>query len=846
MAALISVCLVLALWMTGSRPAAGPRTGSIDSGSQWDQAYYQITDSALRYRKSGDLRSAERVYQQGLEKATGRGDKLAIVRFLMSIGGCRLLLLEYRSALATFLDARARALALRDTVDLGAIAVNVSSIYLQMWDTAAAQKSAEEGLEASTKLRDPYFLPALLLQLGRIHALQKEGSAAVSFYRRGVEAARRSGDRATEARGWDYTGDEYFARDAIPETEHSYLEAYRLRLMTKSGELGFSYGRLGALRLAQGRLQEADRLTGLAVQAAREGKLGWPDFLLRQEQGNIHLARGAVGLALQDFTQAIEATAEWRLNVLPSRSSLAAVNIGLEEKIYRSFVELAADHAVRSRSAPWAARAFQALEINRAASLRQSLALADAWREKLPPEYWETVGRLESVQEKNLGRDRMDDVTAGLRLKITEMEAGAGFSVAVKKDENFRIQSSLNHFQAGLEESEVFLTFLLGRDSSYVWAVSRESVHLYRLGRERTIAADVAAFREAVLMSGPGVISQRRPEGIATTGTEAERQGRRLYEDLFGPLSFRERSKKNWLLSLEGVLFEVPFAALVERRDGHAVYLVERHSIQTVPGALLLSKPTDRSSRRGWFLGVGDPIYNAADARWGALSSTAHSRVRPPPTPTAPGQLVRLVASGDEVRASALSWRRQSGTATILEGFQAERDVFLDQLARGPRVIHLATHVVFPPPQLAGFTREQAFVAFSIPPDDSGRDAGRARFPALRAAAEGPQHLTTARIATLHVPGALVVMTGCATGTGDARAGAGLLGLTRAWLMAGASGVLSTVWPVEDSPGEIFSRFYEYYPETSAAEALRKSQVEMLRHARPAQWASYQLTGGLR
>ena len=89
-------------------------------------------------------------------------------------------------------------------------------------------------------------------------------------------------------------------------------------------------------------------------------------------------------------------------------------------------------------------------------------------------------------------------------------------------------------------------------------------------------------------------------------------------------------------------------------------------------------------------------------------------------------------------------------------------------------------------------------------------------------------------------------MTGCATGTGDARAGAGLLGLTRAWLMAGASGVLSTVWPVEDSPGEIFSRFYEYYPETSAAEALRKSQVEMLRHARPAQWASYQLTGGLR
>jgi CHAT domain-containing protein len=843
-AALISVCLVLALWMTGSRPAVGPRTGSIDSSSQWDQAYYPITDSALHYRKSGDLRSAERVCQQGVEAAERRGDKLAIVRFLMSVGGCRLLLIEYRSALTAFLDARERARALHDTVDAGAIAVNLSSIYLQMWDTPAAQKSAEEGIEASASFPAAYFVPALLLQLGRIHALQKDGSMAELFYRRGMDAARQRGDRATEARGWDWLGDEYFARDAIPEAENAYLQAYRLRLVTKSGELGFSYGRLGALRLAQGRLQEADRLTQLAAQAVRAGKLGWPDLLLRQQEGNIHLARGAVDLALEDFSQAIEA-AQWRLNVLPSRSSLAAANTGLEEKIYRSFVELAADHAVRSDSSPWAARAFQALEVNRAASLRQSLALADVWREKLPPEYWEAVGHLESAQAETLRTGRMDDVTASLRLKITEMEASAGFSFAVKKDENFRIQSSLNHFQAGLGESEIFLTFLLGRDSSYVWAVSRESLHLYRLGREGTIAEDVAAFREAVLTGGREGVSKTK------TGTEAERQGQRLYEDLFGPLNFRERSKKHWLLSLEGVLFEVPFAALVERRDGHTVYLVERHSIQAVPGALLLSRPADPARRGGWFLGVGDPIYNAADARWRAFSSTAHSRSRPPPSATAPGQLVRLVASGDEVHASAASWQRQSGTATILEGFQADRDVFLHQLARGPRVIHLATHVVLPQAQFAGFTREQSFVAFSIPLNASlgkmsGAAPGRATFPAPLAAAEGPQYLTTARIATLHVPGALVVMTGCATGTGDARAGAGLLGLTRAWLMAGASGVLSTVWPVEDSPGEIFSRFYQYYPEASAAEALRKSQVEMLHHARPAQWASYQLTGGLR
>ena len=40
------------------------------------------------------------------------------------------------------------------------------------------------------------------------------------------------------------------------------------------------------------------------------------------------------------------------------------------------------------------------------------------------------------------------------------------------------------------------------------------------------------------------------------------------------------------------MLFDIPFAALVtEQKDGNTEYLVERHSLETVPGALLLSAP---------------------------------------------------------------------------------------------------------------------------------------------------------------------------------------------------------------------------------------------------------------
>lgn len=99
-----------------------------------------------------------------------------------------------------------------------------------------------------------------------------------------------------------------------------------------------------------------------------------------------------------------------------------------------------------------------------------------------------------------------------------------------------------------------------------------------------------------------------------------------------------------------------------------------------------------------------------------------------------------------------------------------------------------------------------------------------------------------------HVPGALIVMTGCATGTGDIREGAGLLGLTRAWMTAGARAVVATNWPVPDANGDLIPAFYQHLRTTSAAEALRRSQVEQIHsgtwQAAPSYWAAFQVTGG--
>ena len=284
---------------------------------------------------------------------------------------------------------------------------------------------------------------------------------------------------------------------------------------------------------------------------------------------------------------------------MPSNSSLTAANELLDELVFSSFIEAAAAEALRTGNQRYAQEAFEAVELNRAASLRDSRALADAWHKKVPPEYWETLAKLRKADVKSLGKGAGSDESRRLRLELAEMEAKAGLGFPAKNSEIFRDQSSLIHFQLGLGRSEVLLSFHLGDRESYLWAVTRTTLQLQKIAARGEIATLVRSLAYAVRAGRP----------------EAVELGEKLYDELFGQLEQEAAAKPSWLLSLEGTLFEAPFAALVtEQKGGKVSYLVSKHSVQTIPGALLLSKRPDAGT--GWFLGVGDPIYNAADPRW--------------------------------------------------------------------------------------------------------------------------------------------------------------------------------------------------------------------------------------
>ena len=513
------------------------------------------------------------------------------------------------------------------------------------------------------------------------------------------------------------------------------------------------------------------------------------------------MAMGDRAGGLADLRDAVQLSSRWRQEVLPASSSLTAANEMLDRLVFSSFIEEAAREALRTGNQRWAEEGFEAVELNRAASLRRSRELAEAWHRRVPAEYWDTLAKLRGIEG---GSSR-------LRLELAEMEAKAGLGFPAKNSEIFYDQSSLIHFQSGLGRSEVLLSFYLGDRESYLWEVTRDTLRLHKIAAEGVIRIQVEKFKEAV------------QAGRA----EAVESGEQLYKELFGELERQVAEKPTWLLSLEGNLFEVPFAALVtERKGGKVSYLVSKHSVQTIPGALLLSTRPDAGT--GGFLGVGDAIYNAADPR-GEKRPVRFLNLLNPFNAGTEGQYGRLVGSAEELKTSAANWG--SPSTVLLEGSTARRDVFLGQLSNGPSIIHLATHVVYPPGKQPA-SKQEGLIAFGLGPK------GRSEF------------LSTTDIASLRVPGAFVAMTGCGTGTGDPRPGAGLLGLTRAWQMAGASAVLATSWRVRDSGGELFGSFYKHLRQVPPAEALRLSQIEMLEsgtwRALPAYWAPYQITGGAR
>jgi CHAT domain-containing protein len=210
----------------------------------------------------------------------------------------------------------------------------------------------------------------------------------------------------------------------------------------------------------------------------------------------------------------------------------------------------------------------------------------------------------------------------------------------------------------------------------------------------------------------------------------------------------------------------------------------------------------------GAFIGIADPVYNAADNRYTGRKWRTES------------VLTRLPNTDREVKSCARAWGAPS--TRVLTGMDANSSAVESALQTNPSIIHFATHVV-PGPGDYG----SGLIALSLN-----------RKGALGVL--GPR-----QILARPVTADLVVLDGCDSAQGSALPAAGLMGLTRAWIGAGAHAVLATLWDIPDDAQSALPAFYRRlreHEELGPAAALRAAQLDVLAanpNGSPAAWAGY-------
>ena len=111
--------------------------------------------------------------------------------------------------------------------------------------------------------------------------------------------------------------------------------------------------------------------------------------------------------------------------------------------------------------------------------------------------------------------------------------------------------------------------------------------------------------------------------------------------------------------------------------------------------------------------------------------------------------------------------------------------------------------------------------------------------------------LRAGEIFNLEMDADLVVLSACKTGLGKTVRGEGMVGLTRAFLYAGARRVVVSLWEVNDlAVPDLMVEFYRGLREGLApADALRRAKVSFLKsdtagYRHPYYWAGFVVVGG--
>ena len=242
-------------------------------------------------------------------------------------------------------------------------------------------------------------------------------------------------------------------------------------------------------------------------------------------------------------------------------------------------------------------------------------------------------------------------------------------------------------------------------------------------------------------------------------------------------------------------LLLVPYAAL---QDQTGRYLIQDHTILATPSLQVLDW-TQQQQQKMQKVGLQELLILGNPTM--------------PTLPTATQPLQSLPGAAQEAQEVAQFFceegliGRKGVCPKAITGQQGTKATVLAQMPRS-RIIHLATHGVL----------------------DIVSDTGVPGAIALAPAGADDGWLKADEIRNLDLNAELVVLSACDTGRGSIRAD-GVLGLSRAFMTAGAPNVLVSLWSIPDAPTTVLmTEFYRQFQKQGLgkAAALRQAQIAMI------------------
>ncbi|MGH9695074.1 MAG: tetratricopeptide repeat protein, partial [Bryobacteraceae bacterium] len=532
------------------------------------------------------------------------------------IGGCQLRLFEYRDAIATYSNVRRLASDLGDPRLTGAALFDLSSVYLQLHNVEAASVNAAEAKTIFEKSHISDLLVKALIQIAALETEAGHEEEAKSAYQQAISICQRSNDFRSEALVEDHLGAALMDVHDLPGAKRALTDAYRIRLLHHDELLPVTQAKLAELEYLQGNAEEALRRLDETFATKSPALATIPRYQIIHLRGQMLAALHRDDEALDDFRAAVELASIWREEALPGDIAQTGTTAFLNS-VYADCSDLEAQLAIQRHSSALTAEALLTLARNRAAALREHRTLAWQQSNRLPAQYYKILDQLRSAEAAAIlsGSTKQEKRTTVLRARLANLQVQLGLEPQSwpEKPEKIRPQKTLTNIQRNLSDDDVLLSFGLGTARSWLWAVTRNSVFLCKLPPSSDIEHAAGAWTNRV-RSGENMA----PSGIA------------LSRSLFGQLPADIWKRRHWMVVNDGPqLSGVPFAALPalfprkrdrERSSGHdagPAPIVAAHTIRYVANELSLVDPQARLSDNAEFLGIGDAVYNSADARLG-------------------------------------------------------------------------------------------------------------------------------------------------------------------------------------------------------------------------------------